>query len=210
LFVWREYTFRGIDVVEVAKRIREIEEDEGLWEGRRSTITGVADTQLWEKRGESGKSKAEEMLEAGIPWVPADKKSRERNAERVYARLADHKDHTQQPGLVIFKRSCPMLIKTLPALQTDATNMETPSDGGDDHWHDSLAYGVAFASRGAKGIPKKKKADEWAEEKPKGKAKDLPKLMVKENLMGWEKATGLHLDSGWQTVRGTEILMLRD
>lgn len=148
----RELTFQGKTAKQVAKRIREIEKDLKLWKGKRSLLSGPADTQLWEKRGESGKSKAEEMAAEGVYWVPADKKSRERNAERVSERLKDHGNGTLTPGMVFFE-NCKMAIRTIPSIQTDPGNPDCPMDGGEDHWHDSVCYAAAFASRGRVGIP---------------------------------------------------------
>jgi hypothetical protein len=152
LVVEREMRFQGMTVKAVAKRIQEIEEAAGLWKGKRSIIPGVADTQLWEKRGEEGLSKAEEFDKAGIGWLPADKKSRARNAERISERLKDHADDGSMPGIVFFN-TCKSTIKNLPAIQTDAKDPDCPQDGGEDHELDSVGYGVAFASRGLIGIP---------------------------------------------------------
>lgn len=171
LFCIREYTFRGKPAREVAKRIREIEEDMGFWDRkkRKSAIHGVADTQLWEKRGEGGLSKAEEMLEEGVNWYPADKRSRDRNAERIHARLGDAPPG-ETPGLVIFN-TCTDLIRTLPALQTAAGNPESPADGGEDHWLDSLFYAGAYASRGRGGVGRRRQEDEYDDESTVQKSK---------------------------------------
>lgn len=170
LFCEREYTFQGKFAVDVAKRIREIEQDEGLWVGKRSGITGPADTQIWERRGATGKGIAEEMAEVGVGWLQAEKKSRERNFQRVYTRLAEHQEHTTVPGLVFF-HNCRRAIQSIPALQTDRDNPEEPMDGGDDHWPDSVAYACAFASHGPSGIPRKRK-DEWEQDDHKAQRKD--------------------------------------
>jgi hypothetical protein len=164
LFCMREYTFRGKTAREVAVRIREIEEDMKLWDKRkrRSGIHGVADTQLWEKRGEGGKSKAEEMQEEGVIWYPADKRSRDRNYERIHGRLGDA-PAGETPGLVIFS-TCHDLIRTLPALQTDQGNPESPMDGGEDHWLDSASYACAYASHGRSGLGRRKQEDEYDDE----------------------------------------------
>lgn len=167
LFVFYEFTFRGKTPKEVSARVKDIEEDFGLWKDGRSLVTGPADTQLWENRGDAGLSKAEEFAKHGIQWVPADKKSRARNAERMHQRLGDHSNYTTAPGIVFFRDRCPKVIETLPAVQTDPKNTNEPMDGGDDHWIDSAFYGVAFASRGARGIPKKKHRDELESETPK-------------------------------------------
>jgi hypothetical protein len=165
LYCERELTFQGKTASYVAQRVKDIEERLGLWAGKRSGITGPADTQLWEKRGESGMSKAEEFMAAGVQWVGADKRSRARNAERVYERLADHEDGTTTPGMVFFE-TCSQAIQTIPSIQVDPKNPEEPMDGGEDHWHDSVCYAAAFASRGRRGIPKRKSpGDDWEEHK---------------------------------------------
>lgn len=163
LFGHKEMTFRGRTAKQVAGDIQEVERDLGLWDGNHSGISGVADTQLWEQRGDGvGKSKAQEMAEEGVGWERADKKSRQRNAERVTERLEDHDNETVTPGLVLFS-GCKQLIKTLPSIQADPHAPECPADGGDDHWIDSLFYAVAKASRGRKAITNRRR-DEWADD----------------------------------------------
>ncbi len=164
----KELTFKGKSDKQVAGRIREIEEQMGLWQGNRSTITGPADTQIWEERGNSGKSIVQTFADNGIMWTQADKKSRSMNAQRVLARLGDHRGGTCDPGLMFFE-NCKMMITTLPGIQSEANDAETPMKGGMDHWYDSLAYATAFASHGAKGIPARFDIDdedeEWEERK---------------------------------------------
>lgn len=147
----REMRFQGMTVKAVAKRVQEIEEAAGLWKGKRSLISGPADTQLWEKRGEEGLSKAEEFAKAGIAWLPADKKSRARNAERISERLKDHDSGGALPGLAFFD-NCKNCIKYIPCIQTDAKDPDCPQDGGEDHELDMIGYACAFASRGLAGI----------------------------------------------------------
>jgi hypothetical protein len=148
LYCVREYTFQGKDAAEVALEIKRIEkEDLDCWGKDGSKITGPADTQLWEKRGDVGKSKSEEMSEKGVNWVFADKKSRQRNAERLLKRLNDHRDGTTTAGIVFFD-TCKNCIKTIPSIPTSKTNSEEPMDGGDDHWLDMVLYACAHASRG--------------------------------------------------------------
>lgn len=153
VFVFRELTFKEKTDIEVAKMVREIEFGMGLWQNKRSLLMGPADTQLWEEKGESGRTKAQAMSANGVNWNRADKKSRQHNAEHVVKRLKDHNSGKTTPGLVIFN-TCRDLIRTLPAIQTMPDNIECPDKGGDDHWHDSLLYGIAYASRGRVGIPK--------------------------------------------------------
>jgi len=153
VIVHREYNFQGKTDREVAIDIRSIERELGLWGKGQSQITGVADTQLWEARGDNAMSKAQVMAGKGVLWLKADKGSgsRQRGAERIYKRLGDHHGETTSPGLVFFE-SCRMCIRTIPLIQ-GTFNSEEPVDGGEDHWFDALRYGVDFASYGAVGIP---------------------------------------------------------
>jgi hypothetical protein len=130
----------------------------------KSRITGPADTQIWEERGQSSKTIAQTMLEAGVMWVKADKTSRQANAQRVYKRLDSHEGGTMRPQLSFF-RSCKKIIEILPSIQANPKNTEEPVDGGYDHPYDSCAYGVAFASHGPKTIPERRREkDPWEDE----------------------------------------------
>lgn len=171
LYCIKELTFKGKVDSEVAAMVREIELDLGLWDERknRSLITGPADTQLWERRGNTGKSMFETFLEAGVPWVQANKLSRANNAGHLYKRMADHDNGTRQPGVVFFD-TCVKMIETLPAIQSEPGDPDTPEDGGNDHWPDSGFYASAYASRGRKFIPKVRPvADPWEQEVKKNK-----------------------------------------
>lgn len=147
LFLHREINFQGKDARQVAIILREVEKKLGLWSGRKSRIFGPADTQLWENRGDVGIGKAAEMSQIGVYWHRADKRSRQRNAERIVVRLKDHENGTQTPGLVVFS-TCAMTIRTLPTIGTHPHNPEEPADGGQDHWLDMLGYACAHASHG--------------------------------------------------------------
>lgn len=137
LFVCYELSFKGLEVKQVAKLARDIEERLDCWDKktRRSRIFGPADTQIWEQRGEGGLSKAEQWMKEGFNWLPADKKSRQSNAERFSNRLGVN------PGdeTICFFNLCTEAIRTIPAIGTSPSNSEEPEDGGDDHWADCLA-----------------------------------------------------------------------
>jgi hypothetical protein len=156
VIVFKELSFRNKDVNEVSKDIKRIEQDLGLWTGDRSGITGPADTQLWEERGEGGLSKADMFQKNGISWMQANKKSRVSNAGKFLMRLKDHGGGTRTPGIVFFN-TCERAIATIPGIQLDGDNPEAPAKGGDDHWHDAVLYGCAFASHGLAGIPSRRK-----------------------------------------------------
>lgn len=151
LYCIMELTFQGKTDREVAGLIQNIELDLGLWSKRnkRSRISGPADNQLWEDRGDSAKSKASVMLSLGVPWKKADKGrgSRQENGMRLHARLAAHQNGSAAGSLTIFD-CCRELIRTLPGIQTNPHCVDEPEDGGEDHWHDSACYAVSYASRG--------------------------------------------------------------
>lgn len=161
LIMHREINFRYMDAKQVALLLKKTEKSLGLWAGRRSRIYGPADTQLWENRGDVGKSKAQEMSSQGVSWARADKRSRQRNAERIVMRLKDHGNETTMPGLVIFS-TCKMTIQTLPTIGTHPHNPEEPADGGQDHWLDMLGYACAHASNGRAGISMRSASDDGA------------------------------------------------
>lgn len=154
LWCEKEYTFNAgkgnIDrktARKVAERIREIEKGMKLWKGKKSKISGPADNQLWEQRGDDGLSKAEEMARIGVSWIPADKRSEVRSAERVSERLRDHDHGTKTPGLVFFE-SCVEAIASIPAIPADSHDQSVPAQKSPlKHWYDSVKYACAYASR---------------------------------------------------------------
>lgn len=165
LFVHRELVFQGMDVIQVAAEIERAERQMDLWKDRRSALTGPADNQLWEERGDIGKTKAAEFLAKGIHWIQADKRSRARNAQRILTRLQDHRQGTTTPGLVFFQ-TCTYAIRTLPVIPAHPKRPEEPLDGGDDHALDSLGYGCAYASVGQRGMSSQEVDDDDFEPDP--------------------------------------------
>jgi len=166
LVVFYEYTFRGRTDREVAQAIRRIENDvlKIPWRDGASQLTGPADTQLWQKIGQSVASMGEVMATMGVRWTKASKDSRMRNAQEVYRRLGDHRSGTVTPGLTIFK-GCVQLIRTLPAVQSEDGDPDNPAKDKDSHWHESLMYGCAFASRGGRGIPSRVSDQDYARQR---------------------------------------------
>ena len=167
IFCFRELKFQGMTDAEVADAIKQIEIGMGVWKNGKSTLQGPADTQLWEQRGDSAKSKAAVMAEKGVIWTPADKRSRTRNAELLTKRLSDHEGGTTTPGIVFFK-TCQEIIKLIPAIQTSDKSSEEPADGNDDHAHDSVLYACAYASHGKSGIS-------WRDPDEDGREEEKPK-----------------------------------
>jgi hypothetical protein len=164
----REMFFIGKTDIEVAKMIKNVEEPMGLWRQGRSLITGPADTQLWEQRGQSHtRSMATNFAMKGVAWVKCDKgKTMQRAAELLLGRLGDHKDGSTVPGIMFF-RTCPNAMRALKAILTDPKNTAAPLDGGEhSHAHDSIRYACTYASKGRRGIGKMRKTkDPWEVEK---------------------------------------------
>lgn len=153
LIKFKEINFQRRTDEEVSGIVREYEERVGFWGAAGSRLTGPADTQLWEDRGSAAKTKAQVFLDRGIRWVPANKKSRQENAQRLLKRLKDIGGIGGLPAIMFFN-TCEKTIATLPSIPTDPDNPECPLDGGDDHWHDEVCYAVAHASRGSAFIPR--------------------------------------------------------
>ena len=149
LYLFYEFNFRLMKDEVCADRMAEIEKKFGFWDDRerKSRLNGVADTQLWEQRGDSGKSKAAVFNEKGIFFQPADKADMTRNAERIVERLRDY-DENKPPGLMIF-RTCKKTLEMLAAIQVDPNDSTRPDENSElKHWYDMLAYACARASRG--------------------------------------------------------------
>lgn len=148
LYKFFEITFQNKTASYVAKNlIKPFEEKNKLWDNiKGSKITGPADTQLWEERGESAMNKYMEFVENGVDWVRADKRSRETNAEVFGARLKDHDNFTKPPGIVFFE-NCKNSIKVIPAMETDHNKPEEPKKGGFDHPYDETTYACQYAKQ---------------------------------------------------------------
>ncbi len=154
LYCFYEFSFQKMRADEVADRVVAIEKDFGFWDKQRniSRLSGVADTQLWEERGDSGRSKAEDFTRKGVLWQPADKASIARNAERISERLRDY-DENSPPGIMFFN-NCRKCIESLPQIgidENDSTQFDKKSPL--KHWVDMIAYATARASRGRGSIP---------------------------------------------------------
>lgn len=151
IIVYREFQFKGMNVDKVCDNVERIERDMGIWYGRKSLITGPADTQIWEKRGDDGESKYETFRRRGIDWVYATKE-RIDNAQAIVRRLDDHGNRSTQPGLMLF-RSCQETLKYFPNIQAEPGNPEMPMKGGMDHHFETVGYAVRFGERGPEAIP---------------------------------------------------------
>jgi len=157
LYKFFEVAFKEKTATWVAKNIiKPFEQKNKLWSDEKgSKIIGPADTQIQEERGDSAKTKYMEFAENGVPWMNADKKSRQVNAEVLVARLRDHENFTKTPGLVFFE-NCKTSIQTIPSIETDPHNVEEPKKGGWDHAFDETSYACQWAKQEHMDAPKYK------------------------------------------------------
>ena len=148
LFCEREKTFKNMIDRDVARMILQIETGMGLAKGGVSTITGPADDQIREQRGERVKTKEQTFIAQGVMWAMAYKRagSRQRAAELIVNRLTAHRGRTRDPDLVFFE-SCKKVTRDLLSIQTSANPLEAeiPNDGPQNHWYASLRYAVLYA-----------------------------------------------------------------
>lgn len=147
VWVFHELKFQNQVVDVVAGMIKAIERRYGLADHEESFLTGPADTQIKELRGESARSKEDIFADNGVYWDAADKRSLVNDAQRVWEYLQGTIDQGPAPGVVIFS-TCSDLIMTLPMRQTDPKNPEKPVDGGADHSYDAFRYGISYISAG--------------------------------------------------------------
>ncbi len=148
LYKFYEITFNNKTATTVAKTlVKPFEEKNKLWDPfKGSKITGPADTQLWEERGESAINKYLEFVENGVDWTRADKRSREVNAEVLLGRLQDHENFTKVPGIVFFE-NCKNSCQVIPSMETDSRQPTEPKKGGFDHPYDETTYACQYAKQ---------------------------------------------------------------
>lgn len=148
LICYREFKFNGpkmrqkLDAVQCARAIRDIEQANKEWNRMRdcSRLSGPADTQIWEERGQRGPTIADDMIREGVFWFKATK-GRRQAAQQMMKRLLQV-GYSERPGIMFFE-SCGYATSTIPALATDELDPEVPLKGGDDHAWDSVSYACA-------------------------------------------------------------------
>lgn len=118
---------------QIAKEIRRIETDDDQLKDH-GTIVGIADPSIWD--ASRGESVAEMMERERVFWSPGDNK-RIPGKQQMHYRLAF--DGEGYPMMYVFS-SCKHLIRTLPALVYDTTDVEDIDTDGEDHAYDSARY----------------------------------------------------------------------
>ena len=141
LIVYRELYTQKVLATDLADMILEAEEDDG-------TISyGVLDSSLWHKRGDTGPSLAEQMVQRGCRFRPSDrsKGSRVAGKNELHRRLQVD-EFTEEPRLVFFN-TCRNIISQLPSIPLDKRNPEDVDTKAEDHLYDALRYGIMTRPR---------------------------------------------------------------
>ncbi len=108
-------------------------------------IQGALDSAAFNEDGITvGSGRGQKMNQKGARFVPAQKGSGSRIAGcNLIHSLLKTKLKDGKPKLIIFK-NCKNLLRVLPTIQKDETNLEDVNSEGDDHPYDALRYFLQF------------------------------------------------------------------
>lgn len=137
IHVYKELYQKGLNAMDLADRIREIEADEPR------ALTGPLDNESWARRGQVGPTIAETMIQCGVPWQRADKGPGSRlNGKAEVHRVLSKNEETGHPWVQIHD-NCTNLIRVLPMLPLDEHKIEdVDTKFNEDHLYDALRYGI--------------------------------------------------------------------
>lgn len=117
---------------QIAAEIKRIEREDPQLKGCK--IMGVADPSIWD--GSRGESVAYAMEREGVFWSPAEN-------DRIAGKMQVHYRLSFDEGglpMIYFFNTCRHVIRTLPALVYDQTNVEDIDSDGEDHAYDDVRY----------------------------------------------------------------------
>ena len=141
LIIYREMYVSKVLAKDLARMILEAEQNDG-------TIRyGILDSSCWHKRGDTGPSLAEQMIQQGCRWRPSDRSAGSRVAGKneIHRRLQVD-EFTEEPRLVITS-NCTNLIAQLPIIPLDKNNPEDIDTKSEDHLYDAMRYGIMSRPR---------------------------------------------------------------
>lgn len=141
LYVYRELYVKGMTARTLARKILEIESGENI-------SYGVLDTNCWSQKGASGPTIAEEMIQEGCRWKPADKGagSRVQGKNRLHELLMVDPVNNK-PGIIFFD-NCRNIISNLEVIPVDPDGSDDIDlKYADDHSYDSIRYGIMSRPR---------------------------------------------------------------
>ena len=141
LIVYRELYVSKVLASDLAEMVLELEAQDG------NIKYGVLDSSLWHKRGDTGPSLAEQMIQKGCRWRPSDRSrgSRVAGKNEIHRRLQVD-EFTEEPRLVFFN-SCTNIVAQLPSIPLDKKNPEDIDTKSEDHLYDALRYGIMSRPR---------------------------------------------------------------
>jgi hypothetical protein len=141
LYVYRELYVSKVLAADLADMVLDLEAEDG------NIKYGVLDSSLWHKRGDTGPSLAEQMIQRGCRWRPSDrsKGSRVAGKNEIHRRLQVD-EFTEEPRMVFFN-TCTNIVAQLPALPLDKRNPEDIDTTSEDHLYDALRYGIMSRPR---------------------------------------------------------------
>ena len=141
IIVYRELYVSKVLATDLADMVLELEAEDG------NIKYGVLDSSLWHKRGDTGPSLAEQMIQKGCRWRPSDrsKGSRVAGKNEIHRRLQID-EFTEEPRMVFFN-NCINTVAQLPALPIDKKNPEDVDTKSEDHLYDALRYGIMSRPR---------------------------------------------------------------
>ena len=141
LVVYRELYVTKVLAADLAEMVLDLEAEDG------NIKYGVLDSSLWHKRGDTGPSLAEQMIQKGCRWRPSDrsKGSRVAGKNEIHRRLQVD-EFTEEPRLIFFN-TCNNMVAQLPALPIDKRNPEDIDTTSEDHLYDALRYGIMSRPR---------------------------------------------------------------
>ena len=141
LIVYRELYVSKILATDLAEMILDLEAGDG------NIKYGVLDSSLWHKRGDTGPSLAEQMIQRGCRWRQSDRSrgSRVAGKNEIHRRLQVD-EYTEEPRLVFFN-NCTNIVAQLPSLPIDKKNPEDIDTHSEDHLYDALRYGIMSRPR---------------------------------------------------------------
>lgn len=137
LYVYRELYTSQKTAKELSELIQYLEREDG------TIAYGVLDSACWQMKGTTGPSIAEEMIQAGTRWRPADKGqgSRVASKNRLHE-LLKVDEYSKTPGIVFFN-TCRQIIADLQVIPVDPKGSDDIDDRyATDHAYDSIRYGI--------------------------------------------------------------------
>jgi hypothetical protein len=141
LVIYRELYVSKVLAKDLAKMVLAAEVNDGPMR------YGVLDSSCWARRGDTGPSLAEQMIQEGCRWRPADRSAGSRIAgkQQLHKRLQVD-TFTDEPRMVITS-NCTNIIAQLPIIPLDKKNPEDIDTKAEDHLYDAIRYGIMSRPR---------------------------------------------------------------